>query len=93
MVYGFRKLGVVCFWVLIIRILLFRVLYLGPLVSETPGRPVRYFAFSLFGLKRILLRKKEKSLKGQDCELRPKLGCLSSRPRCSFRASDLRAGF
>ena len=35
--YGsFRKLGVPYFGVLIIRILLFRVLYQGPLFSETP---------------------------------------------------------
>ena len=35
--YGsFRKLGVPHFGVLIIRILLFRVLYQGPLFSETP---------------------------------------------------------
>ena len=33
---SFRKLGVPDFGVLIIRILLFRVLYLGPLFSETP---------------------------------------------------------
>ena len=33
---SFRKLGVPCFEVLIIRILLFRVLYQGPLFSETP---------------------------------------------------------
>ena len=36
-IYGsFRKLGVPYFGVLIIRILLFRVLYWGPLFSETP---------------------------------------------------------
>ena len=35
--YGsFRKLGVPYFGILIIRILLFRVLYEGPLFSETP---------------------------------------------------------
>ena len=33
---SFRKLGVPYFGVLIIRILLFGVLYQGPLVSETP---------------------------------------------------------
>ena len=33
---GFRKLGVLYFGVLIIRILLFRVLHWGPLFSETP---------------------------------------------------------
>ena len=33
---SFRKLAVPCFGVLIIRILLFRVLYWGPLFSETP---------------------------------------------------------
>ena len=33
---GFRKLGVPCLGVLIIRILLFRVLHKGPLFSETP---------------------------------------------------------
>ena len=33
---SFRKLGVPYFGVLIIRILLFRVLYRGPLFSETP---------------------------------------------------------
>ena len=33
---SFRKLGAPYFGVLIIRILLFRVLYLGPLFSETP---------------------------------------------------------
>ena len=33
---SFRKLGVPYFGVLIIRILLFRVLYSGPLFSETP---------------------------------------------------------
>ena len=32
----FRKFGVPYFGVLIIRILLFRVLYQGPLFSETP---------------------------------------------------------
>ena len=41
MEYGsFRKLGVPCFGVLIIRILLFRVLYSGPLFSETRIEPV-----------------------------------------------------
>ena len=35
--YGsFRKLGVPCFGILIIGVLLFRVLYSGPLFSETP---------------------------------------------------------
>ena len=33
---SFRKLGVPYFGVLIIRILLFGVLYMGPLFSETP---------------------------------------------------------
>ena len=33
---SFRKLGVPYFGVLIIRILLFKVLYSGPLFSETP---------------------------------------------------------
>ena len=33
---SFRNVGVPHFGVLIIRILLFRVLYLGPLFSETP---------------------------------------------------------
>ena len=33
---SFRELGVPNFGVLIIRILLFRVLYSGPLFSETP---------------------------------------------------------
>ena len=33
---GFRKLGAPYFGVLMIRILLFRVLYWGPLFSETP---------------------------------------------------------
>ena len=33
---SFRKLGVPYFGVLMIRILLFRVLYWGPLFSETP---------------------------------------------------------
>ena len=33
---SFRKLGVPYFGVLIIRILIFRVLYEGPLFSETP---------------------------------------------------------
>ena len=33
---GFRKFGVPYFGVLIIRILLYRVLYMGPLFSETP---------------------------------------------------------
>ena len=36
---SFRKLGVPYFGVLIIRILLFRVLYWGPLFSETPHSP------------------------------------------------------
>ena len=35
----FPKIGVPYFGVLIIRILLFRVLYLGPLFSETPTFP------------------------------------------------------
>ena len=35
----FPKIGVPYFAVLIIRILLFRVLYLGPLFSETPTYP------------------------------------------------------
>ena len=33
---SFRNLGVPCFGLLIIRILLFSVLYQGPLFSETP---------------------------------------------------------
>ena len=41
--YGtFRNLGVPCFGVLIIRILLLRLLYQGPLVSETPIRTLNY---------------------------------------------------
>ena len=35
-VWEFPKIGVPCFGVLIIRILLFRVLYQGPQFSETP---------------------------------------------------------
>ena len=35
-VWSFRKLGVPYFGILVIRILLFRVLYSGPLLSETP---------------------------------------------------------
>ena len=38
---SFRKLGVPCFGVLIIRILRFRVLYWGPLFSETPTWTLR----------------------------------------------------
>ena len=56
--YGsFRKLGVPYFGVLIIRILLFRVLYWGPLFSETPilgssyALPTRTLPGEVFGAR------------------------------------------
>ena len=49
--WGFHKLGVPYFGLLIIRILLFRVLYLGALFSETP-----ILGFREFGLMGIQCR-------------------------------------
>ena len=50
---SFRKLGVPYFGVLIIRILVFRVLSLGPLFSETPASltPQRGLGFTIQDVK------------------------------------------
>ena len=58
---SFRKLGVPYFGVLIIRILLFRVLYWGPLFSETPK-----WRFEDAGFQRLLFPVLTISPKGID---------------------------
>ena len=74
---SFRKLGVPYFGVLMIRILLFVVLYEGPLFSETP----KYTRFTTWGESAFRVWGLE-SLSGLDC-------CFSVLQYTAFKSSVL----